>query len=255
MHPSTSNPDLKSQVLTTLLSSGWDFTAIEYASLVLPATIRITHHGEHAPKIQSSHATGPAPSWEINYPALPFLLNGQYYSDYHATFSLMGLPVMSGTTWDKLVSWLGKHVEALAKKSCEQVQQHIIDRGDKLNWTAAFDGFYLTRGHHSNNCSATLHDHSSDKICWFAHRTKRGKGANWQGTSGGAEGDMLRTILEEVKAKGFEITQIIMDHDTKGGNIACTVFPEVTITYCGNHTVKSFHHDLMKIKSIRCKVK
>jgi len=61
--------------------------------------------------------------------------------------------------------------------------------------------------------------------------------------------------LEEVKAKGFEITQIIMDHDTKGGSIACTVFPELTITYCGNHTVKSFHHDLMKIKSIRCKVK
>ena len=134
MHPSTSNPDLKSQVLTTLLSSGWDFTATEYASLVLPATIRITHHGEHAPKIQSSHVTGPAPSWEINYPALlSFLLNGQYYSDYHATFNLMGPPVMFGTMWDKLVSWLSKHVAAFAKKSCEQVQQHIIDRGDKLN--------------------------------------------------------------------------------------------------------------------------
>ena len=138
-------------------------------------------------------------------------------------------------------------MEALAQKSCEQVQQRIIDRGDKLNWTASFDGFYLTRGHHSNNCSATLHDHSSDKICWFAHRTKRGKVANWQGTSGGAEGDMLRTILEEVKAKGFNISQIIMDHDTKGRNIACSVFPEVTITYCGNHTVKSFHHDKINL--------
>jgi len=104
-----------------LLSAGWDFTATEYLSLVLPATIRITHHGEHTPKIQSSHETGPAPSWEVNYPALSFLLNGQYCSDYHATFSLMGLPMMSGTMWDKLVSWLGKHVEALAKKSCEQV--------------------------------------------------------------------------------------------------------------------------------------
>ena len=162
--PSISNPDLKSQVLTTLLSAGWDFTATEYTSSVMPATIRITRHGEHTPKIQSSHITGPAPSWEINYPALSFLLNGQYYSDYHATFGLMGLPVMSGKTWDKLVSWLGKHVEALAKKPCEQVQQRIIDRGDKLNWTASFDSFYLTRGHHSNNCSATLHDHSSDKI-------------------------------------------------------------------------------------------
>ena len=70
MHPSTSNPDLKNHVLTTLLSSGWDFTATQYVSLVLPATIRITHHGEHAPKIQSSHVTEPAPSWEINYPVL-----------------------------------------------------------------------------------------------------------------------------------------------------------------------------------------
>ena len=40
---------LKSQVLTTLLSAGWDFTATEYTSSVLPATIRITHHGEHTP--------------------------------------------------------------------------------------------------------------------------------------------------------------------------------------------------------------
>ena len=31
--------------------------------------------------------------------------------------------------------------------------------------------------------------------------------------------------------------QLIMD--TSGGNIACC--------YCGNHTVKSFHYDLMKI--------
>jgi len=35
--------------------------------------------------------------------------------------------------WEKLISWLGKHVEALAKSSCEQVQQQIINRGDKLN--------------------------------------------------------------------------------------------------------------------------
>jgi len=122
-------------------------------------------------------------------------------------------------------------VEALAKSSCEQVQQQIINCGDKLNWTAAFDSIYLTRGYHSNNCSATLHDYSSHEICWFAHRTKRGPGAKLQGTSGGAEGegDMLHTILEEVKAKGFKVTQIIMDHDTSGGNIVCSVFPEVTV--------------------------
>ena len=146
-------------------------------------------------------------------------------------------------------------VKKLALSSCKQVRQNIINRGDKLSWTASFDGFYLTRGHHSNNSSATFHDFSSDKIAWFAHRTKRRLLANWQGTSAGAEGDMLRAILEDVKAEGFIISQIIMDHDTSRGNIACDVFPEVQIMYCGNHTAKTFHHDLVKIKSIPCKVK
>lgn len=57
-------------------------------------------------------------------------------------------------------------------------------------------------------------------------------------------------ILEDVKAKGFQVQQLIMDHDTSGGNIACSVFPEVRISYCGNHTAKSFR-DLTKIKSVR----
>ena len=230
--------------------AGWDLNSINSTASVFPDAIRISDHGKHKPVFQHSHATGPAPSWELNYLALSFLMNGQYYSGCSATFGLTGLPVMSDTGWEKLVSWLGKHVEALANISCEQAQQRIIDHGDKLNWTVAFDGFYLTRGYHSNNCSATLHDHSSNKICWFAHRTKKGPGANWQGTSGGAEGDMLRTILEEVKAKGFRVTQIIMDLDTSGGNIACSISPEVRITYCGNNTAKSFYHDLMKIKSL-----
>ena len=66
---------------------------------------------------------------------------------------------------------------------------------------------------------------------------------------------MLHTILEEVKAKGFEVNQIIMDHNTSSGNIACSVFPEVRITYCSNYTPKSFPHNLMNIKSVHCKVK
>ena len=60
--------------------------------------------------------------------------------------------------------------------------------------------------------------------------------------------------MEDVKAEGFSIKQIIMDHDTSGGNIACDVFPEVQIMYCGNHLAKIFHQDLIKIKLIPCKV-
>ena len=39
---------------------------------------------------------------------------------------------MSDTAWEKVVAWLGNHVEALAKSSCEQVQKKITDHGDKL---------------------------------------------------------------------------------------------------------------------------
>ena len=88
---------------------------------------------------------------------------------------------------------LEEQVTELAKWSCGQVQQEIIRRGGVKQWTASFDGFYLTRGggHYSNNSSVTLHDFSTGKIAYFAHRTKRGPGHNWSGTSAGAEADML----------------------------------------------------------------
>ena len=77
----------------------------------------------------------------------------------------------------------------------------IEKRGDWSQWMAGFDGFYLTRGHHSNNASATLHDVYSDRIAWFVHCTKRGKNSNWQGTSSGAEGSstwLLKIWIEYI---------------------------------------------------------
>ena len=138
------------------------------------------------------------------------MMNGQYYVEYHGVFSMMGVPVMSENSWDKAIKWLGKHVEELAISACQQVQQKVIDRGDKFHWKVSFNGFYLTRGHYSNNSSATLHDVACDKIAWFGHRTKQIPGANWHGTSSGAEGDMLREILKDAKAKGFIIKTIVM---------------------------------------------
>lgn len=194
-------------------------------------------------------------SWELNYPALAFLLNGGYYVDYVSIMGTMGLPVMHHSTWDNLVSWVGTHVEKLADWSCDQVRADIVKRGDKAQWTASFDGFYLTRGHHSNNSSATLHDVESDRIAWFTHRTKRGRGSNWEGTSSGAEGDMLDELLRKVKSEGYTVGQIIMDHDTSANAIVCTHFPDIHITYCSNHSAKSFHYELSKIKSLSCKCK
>ena len=74
----------------------------------------------------------------------------------------MGLSTMHHSTWDNLVSWVGPHVDRLANWSCEQVRADIEKRGDHSQWMAGFDGFYLTRGHHSNNALATLHDVYSD---------------------------------------------------------------------------------------------
>ena len=107
-----------------------------------------------------------------------------------------------------------------------------MKRGDKDQWTASFDGFYLTRGHHSNNSSATPHDVQSDR---FTHRTKRGKGSNWAGTSSGAEGDMLDELLRKVKSQGYTVGQIVMDHDTSANAIVCTHFLTFIL-----HTVVTF---------------
>ena len=77
----------------------------------------------------------------------------------------------------RLIVSMGKYVTELALASCKQVCQQIIDRGDQCQLKVSFDGFYLTRGYHSNN-SATMHDIVTDKIVWFTHHTKRKPGAN-----------------------------------------------------------------------------
>ena len=66
---------------------------------------------------------------------------------------------------------------------------------------------------------------------------------------------MLSEILGKVKEQGFSINQLVMDHDTSANAIVCSHFPDVHITYCGNHTAKSFHYELSKIKSLKCKCK
>ena len=144
-------------------------------------------------------------SWEVNYLALAFLLNDGYYVDYASMMGTMGLSVMHHTTWDNLVSWVGTHIEKLADWLCDQVRTDIEKRGDKTQWTASFkfDGFYLIRGHYSNNSSAPLHDVESDHITWYTHHTKRGKGSNWEGTSSGAEGDMLDELLRKLSLRSM----------------------------------------------------
>ena len=40
----------------------------------------------------------------------------------------------------------------------QEARTEAVRRGDKSSLHIQFDGFYLTRGHYSNNSSATVHD-------------------------------------------------------------------------------------------------
>ena len=181
-------------------------------------------------------------------------MNGQLYSEYHRISHMLGLPTCSDTQWQRIIRWTGKHVLSLAEWSCAQVREMIQKRGDHEHWVASYDGYYLTRGHHSNNSSATLHDHLTTKIAWFKHRTKRGVGHNWEGTTGAAEADMFEEILAEVKQSSFTIQEIVTDKDFSMNGIYCQHFPEGTMTYCSNHSAKTFHKDLLKVRQEKCMV-
>ncbi len=84
---------------------------------------------------------------------------------------MLGLPACSHTQWQRILEKLEKHVTELAEWFCAQVREYVVRHGDGKHWSASFDGFYLTRGHYSNNSSATIHDFTTGKIAYFAHRT------------------------------------------------------------------------------------
>ena len=182
------------------------------------------------------------------------MMNGHLHAEYDRLSRMLGLPSCSRVTWSRKLVVLEVEVSTLAEASCAQVRADIEVRGDKRKWVASFDGFYLTRGHHSNNCSASLHDFTTGKVAWYCHRTKRGNGHNWEGTSAGAEGDMLDELIGKAKDAGFMISEIITDKDSSVNSIFTKHFPEGTITYCANHSAKTMHKDLQKIKQYKCQV-
>lgn len=204
------------------------------------------------PTVKSS----PTKSWFKNYTALSFLMNGQLFAEYERVSHMLSLPSCSRSQWLRIVEWTERHVTELAEWSCEQVRNQVRNRGDHKRWVASYDGFYLTRGHYSNNSSGTLHDYITGSIAWFTHRTKRGKRHNWEGTSNGAEGNMFDELLKKAKDEGFVVSEIVTDKDTSGNAIFCNHFPEGSITYCSNHSAKTLHKELQnKIKTVKCKVR
>ena len=188
-----------------------------------------------------------------NFVALSFLVNGQYFKDYHKILGTLGLDHVSSTQWIHTVEWIAPVVKRIADWSVREARTEAVRRGDKSSLHIQFDGFYLTRGHYSNNSSATVHDAKSGKIIAYAHRTKRGQGANWEGTSGGAEGDMFGEMLEDLLGT-FSINKCTMDNDSSCQEILLAKSPETEIVICGNHRAKTFHADLQKVKNTSCQV-
>ena len=97
-------------------------------------TVKYSYTGH--PRIASSSRR--AKSWDLNYSAISFMLNGGYYADYASIMGTMGLSTMHHGPWDNLVSWVGPHVDRLANWSCEQVRADIEKRGDRSQWMAGF---------------------------------------------------------------------------------------------------------------------
>ena len=185
---------------------------------------------------------------------LSFLVSGQLYADYEKIGNMLGLLSCCKDTFHAITEKLEGCVTELAEWSCNEMREAIKARGDYEKWVASFDGFYLTKGHYSNNSSATIHDYATGKVAWFCHRTKRGTGHNWEGTSVGAEGDMFEEMMRSVKAARFVVRKTITDKDSSINVIFCRHFPEGTITYCANHCAKTLHKDLLKIKQYTCEV-
>ena len=113
-----------------------------------------------------------------NYILLAFIVCGQYYKDYDHVMGTLGMSHFSEKQWIRVIEWIAPEVEKIANWSVDQARKIIRARGDEKKLEVMFDGFYLKRGHYSNNASATMHNAKTGNIIGYAHRTKRGQGAN-----------------------------------------------------------------------------
>ena len=227
---------------------GLAFDVSTLSQFVQDASVRIQTSGV------TLHVHDSTWSWNQHYSVLSFLLNGHLHAEYTKLSGWLGLPPCGKSQWQRIIERLEPHVTELAEWSCKTVRERIEKRGDKDKWVASFDGFYLTRGHYSNNSSATIHDYHEGGIAWFCHRTKKGAGHNWAGTSSGAESDMLEEVLGKVKKSDFVVQELVTDKDSTTNAIFCKHFPEGTVTYCSNHCTKNLHKHLEKLKKNKCEV-
>lgn len=119
--------------------------------------------------------------------------------------------------------------------SCNEIKGESARRGDKKYLEIMYYGFYLTQGYHTNNALGTIHDVKLGKIVAFAHRSKRGLGSNWVGTSGRAEGDIFKELLTGLKDEHFNVKECTIDNDATCANVLLEQFPEAEVIYWKPH--------------------
>ena len=66
---------------------------------------------------------------------------------------------------------------------------------------------------------------------------------------------MLDVILADlIENERMTIKKAIIDKDASCHEIILTRSPETEIVFCGNHTAKTFHTDLERVKKTPCQV-
>ena len=96
------------------------FSTVVHSGKIFEDKLSVRNDTNYQPELKWNKK-GKQPSWSLNYNTLSFLVNGQYYSDYASIVGMMGLQVMSQSRWNTIISILGKHVESLVFRSCQQV--------------------------------------------------------------------------------------------------------------------------------------
>ena len=66
-----------------------------------------------------------------NFVALSFLVNGQYFKDYHKILGTLGLDHVSFTQWIHIVEWIVPFVKRIADWSVQKARTEAVRRGEK----------------------------------------------------------------------------------------------------------------------------
>ena len=122
----------------------------------------------------------------------------------------------------------------------QEARTEVVQRGDKSSLHIQFDGFYLTRGHYSNNSSATLHDAKTGKIIAYPHRQSAAKVLTGKGQAVEQPGQQclgtrplkIRSPLPVPRKKKFSPREIIVVAVFKNNSKEHHIFSEFKHGFC-----------------------